>query len=140
MHLSDVPWQPSVRVLRQFAGLFVLIFGGLGCREAFVQDRPLIAAGLLVASAIVGTIGIAAPKMLRPLFVGWIVLVFPVGWLVSRLTLLLLFFGLFTPLAIVFRLAGRDPLALRGGAGGHDQSLWERRSERQDVRAYFRQF
>ncbi len=140
MHLSDVPWQPSARVLRQFAGLFVLIFGGLGCREAFVQDRPLIAAGLLVASAIVGTIGIAAPKMLRPLFVGWIILVFPVGWLVSRLTLLLLFFGLFTPLAIVFRLAGRDPLALRGGAGGYDQSLWERRPERQDVRAYFRQF
>jgi len=140
MQLSDIPSQPSARVLRQFAGLFVLVFGSLACREAFFRDRPLVAGGLAVASALVGTIGLAAPKLLRPLFVGWMIVVFPLGWIVARLMLAILFFGLFTPLAFVLRLAGRDPLALRSGPRRYTDTYWERRLERRDARAYFRQF
>ena len=140
MQLSDIPWHPSARMLRQFAGLFVVFCGGLGCWEMLVRNRPLVGMGLAIASAIVGAIGLLAPMMLRPLFVGWIVLVFPVGWVVSRLTLAILFFGLFTPLALIFRLARRDPLALRVGSRRYTDTYWESRSDSRDVRAYFRQF
>lgn len=140
MQLSDIPWHPSARMLRQFAGLFIIFCGGLGCWEALVRNRPLIGMGLAIASVIVGTLGLLAPRMLRPLFVGWIVLVFPVGWVVSRLTLAILFFGLFTPLALIFRLAGRDPLALRPRTGGYTGTYWESRASCRDARTYFRQF
>ena len=140
MQLSDIPWQPSARMLRQFAGLFVIFCGGLGCWETLVRNRPLLGMGLVIASAIVGAVGLLAPMMLRPLFVGWIILVCPVGWLVSRLTLAILFFGLFTPLALIFRIAGRDPLTLRTGMGRSTDTYWESRPASRDVRAYFRQF
>ena len=38
------------------------------------------------------------------------VLAFPIGWTVSQVMLALMFFGLFTPIGLVFRLIGRDPL------------------------------
>ena len=38
------------------------------------------------------------------------VLAFPIGWTVSQVILLLMFYGLFTPIGLVFRLIGRDPL------------------------------
>jgi hypothetical protein len=38
---------------------------------------------------------------------------FPVGWLVSNAVLALAYYGLFAPLGLAFRLAGRDPLNRR---------------------------
>lgn len=140
MQLSDIPWRPSPRTLRQFAGLFVICCGFLACRESLFRDRPIVAAGLGIAAAIVGAFGLLAPELLRPLFVGWIILVFPLGWLVSRLILAVVFFGLFTPLALVFRLAGRDALRLRWGNRRHTMSFWTSRPVRPDPQTYFQQF
>ena len=47
---------------------------------------------------------------MRLIYVGWMVLAFPIGWTVSQVMLALMFFGLFTPIGLVFRLIGRDPL------------------------------
>ena len=38
------------------------------------------------------------------------VLAFPIGWTVSQVILAVMFYGLFTPIGLVFRLIGRDPL------------------------------
>jgi hypothetical protein len=66
------------------------------------------------------------------------VLAFPIGWTVSRLVLAAVFYGLFTPIGLVFRLMGRDPLARRPP---HDVvSYWTEKPDRADVRRYFRQF
>lgn len=140
MQLSDIPWRPSTRTLRQFAGFFVLCFGFLAGREVLFQNRPVVGAGLGIAVTIVGALGLFAPGLLRPLFVGWMILVFPLGWVVSRLVLAVVFFGLFTPLALVFRLAGRDALGLRWGSRRATISFWNPRPARSDPRAYFRQF
>ena len=50
------------------------------------------------------------PEWLRSIYVGWMVLAFPIGWTVSQVMLAVMFFGLFTPIGLVFRLIGRDPL------------------------------
>ena len=41
------------------------------------------------------------------------VLAFPIGWTVSLVLLGLVYYGLFTPIGLVFRLVGRDALQLR---------------------------
>ena len=38
---------------------------------------------------------------------------FPIGWTVSRLMLAAMFYVIFTPVGLVFRLIGRDALRLR---------------------------
>jgi hypothetical protein len=66
------------------------------------------------------------------------VLAFPIGWAVSLLTLGLVYYGLFTPLGLAFRLVGRDALGLRPRPGA--TTHWAPRPAVADVRRYFRQF
>jgi hypothetical protein len=74
---------------------------------------------------------------MRPVFVAWMVVAFPIGWVVSRLVLLLLFFGVVTPVALFFRVTGRDALKVkrRPGAG----TYWTQKPHSADVASYFRQ-
>src|SRR3984957_8855671 len=114
MTWSDIPRNPSRRTLRQFAGLWLLFFGGLGCRQLLGQDP--VAGWLLLALALgAGIPGLIRPRLLRLVFVCWMIAVFPVGWLISRLALGVLFYGVFTPLGLWFRFKRRDPLRLRRG-------------------------
>ena len=57
-----------------------------------------------------GPLGLIWPRLLRPIYVAWMVLAFPIGWTISQLILAVMFYGLFTPIGLVFRLIGRDPL------------------------------
>jgi hypothetical protein len=138
MTWNDLPWRPSSRTLRQFAGLWLLVFGALACRHALVPEHRTAAWGLGVLALTVGPLGLLYPRALRPLFVGWIVLVFPVGWLVSRVTLGLMFYGLFAPLGLLFRAFGRDPLALRRPAGRN--TYWIPKAQAADARSYLHQY
>jgi hypothetical protein len=110
---SDLPLRPDDRTLRQFAGLWVVFFGGIAAYQYFVHDRTTLGVVLAAAALIVGPLGLAWPRAIRPVFVAWIVAAFPIGWTISLVILALLYFVVFTPLALVFRLIGRDPLGLR---------------------------
>jgi hypothetical protein len=61
----------------------------------------------------------------------------PIGWIVSHLLLGVLFFGLFTPVGLVFKLIGRDALARRYAP--ERASYWESKPGARDIRSYLRQ-
>lgn len=137
MHWSEADFRPSDRKLRQFAALALLVFGTLAAWQLFGRGRP-IAAALLAATALgLGPLGLVWPRALRPVFVGCMILTLPLGWLVSHAVLGLVYFGLITPLALVFRLTGRDVLHLRRP---RLESYWQSKTQPADVRRYFRQF
>jgi hypothetical protein len=138
MRWSDLPLSPSERTLRQFAGLWLLFFGGLACWRGLVLGQEtlgLVLAGLAVT---LGPLGLVRPRLLRPVFVAWIVLAFPVGWVVSHLILGVLYFGVFTPVALVFRLVGRDPLCRRPAP--EKMTYWVAKPAAANVGRYFGQF
>jgi hypothetical protein len=93
----------------------------------------LIALGLAF-----GLLGLAEPKAVRWLFVGCMVLAFPIGWVVSLLSLIVVYFGILTPVAVFFRWRGRDMLHRK--AAPAQSSFWAPKEMPQDVRRYFRQF
>jgi hypothetical protein len=137
MTWSDIPRNPSRTTLRQFAGLWLVFFGGLGCRHLLGQD-PSPAGWLLVALALLaGLPGLIRPRLMRPLFVGWMIAVFPVGWMISRLVLGAIFYGVFTPLGLWFRFRGRDPLRLKRGAA---TSYWMPKPTPAGAASYYHQF
>lgn len=129
MQWSDVR-RPGTRTLRQFGGLLAL-----GGAAVMIFGEDLGVAGLIVG--LLGAVGLALPRALAPLYVGWMAAVFPLGWLVSRLVLALLFCGLVTPIGVLLRLAGRDALARRRRSC---PSYWARRREVMDSAQYFRQY
>ena len=74
----------------------------------------------------------------RALYVVLTLVTFPIGIVVSNVMLVILFYGLFTPIALVFRLMGRDALNRRFEPDL--ESYWVPYPQRKDPSHYFRQF
>jgi uncharacterized membrane protein len=138
MQWSDVSRPPAPRVLRQFGllcfALGTAYFGWRAWRGA--ADAWAISA--LTAGLVIGVAGLVRPMLLRWVFTGWMMLAFPIGWTISKVVLALMFFVMFTPVALVFRAIGRDPLRQRRQAA--TGSLWLQKPAARSVRDYFRQF
>jgi len=71
-------------------------------------------------------------------FVGAMIVTFPIGWVVSQVMLAILFFLIVTPAAVLFRLKGRDLLARKNTA--ERPTFWTQKKMPEDVRSYFRQY
>jgi hypothetical protein len=138
MHWSDIQFKPSRTTLRQFAGLWLLFWGGLALLQAFARGRVGLGIALGILALTIGLAGLARPQWVRLIYVGWMVLAFPIGWTISQLTLAVIFFGLFAPIGLVFQLLGRDPLHR---ARQHElESYWVPKPAPADLRRYFKQF
>ena len=128
---SDISFHPNERVLRKFAGLLICLAG------IATWWRPEW--GWVAAVAVcLGSVGLVRPQTLRWLFVGWTVVVFPIGWVTSRLLLAMLFFGVVTPVGLVFRLLGRDALRLQRRPDA--STYWVARPLRSSASQYFQQY
>lgn len=135
--ISEGTLSTTDRMLRQFAGLWVLVLGSLACWAWLARGRLTLALAFAGIGLLVGLLGLLRPQAIRPLFGGLMALTFPIGWVVSHLLLALLFFGLFTPVAILFRLIGRDELARHRCPDR--ASHWLPKPMPNDIRSYFRQ-
>ncbi|HEV3344621.1 MAG TPA: SxtJ family membrane protein [Pirellulales bacterium] len=137
MQWSDIDFRPQTRTLRQFAVLWLVFFGGLAIWEGLVRGHAVVGAALGLLAVTIGPLGWWRPQSLRPVYVGWMVLAFPIGWVVARVVLAGLFYLLFVPLGLAFRLAGRDPLQ-RGRR--EVDTYWAEKPVVSDARRYFKQF
>jgi hypothetical protein len=122
-------------MLRQFAAGWLVCFLALAFRFGLMHHVP-IGVRLAVVS-VAGIIGLLFPRVLHWPFVVLTVAAFPIGWLMTQLVLALMFFCVLTPVALVFRWRGRDPLQLRK----HEQSaFWSERNESTPPEKYLKQF
>ena len=137
MQWSDIPRNPPAKQLRRFSALLVLALVVLQAWYArALWEQPIL---WLLCEIVTwfAVAGVFWPRIMRPVFVGWMILVFPLAWLISHVVLAVLFFGVFTPLGLVFRLFGRDPLSLRRREGV--DSYWRTKPMREELISYFRQ-
>jgi hypothetical protein len=138
MQWSDIPWAPPRKTLRQFAGLWIVFFGGFALWQGLMLGHPTAAAVLAILAVTVGPVGLVRPEWLRPVYVSWMVLAFPIGWTVSQGILGVMFYGLFTPIGLVFRLIGRDPLHRSRRPG--QETYWAPKVAPTNPVRYFQQF
>jgi len=136
MQWSDINFNPSDRTLRQFAGIALVLFSAMAVIENSVRHRPTLALAYAVAALLVGVPGLLLPRAVKPVFVGWSIVAFPIGFVVSTTVLLVLYWVVFTPLALFFRLSGRDVLERRKPVVA---SYWKPTPRARDKRAYFHQ-
>lgn len=137
MHWRDLPLNPDRRTLRQFAMIWIAFFAGFALVEQRMHHRPALAAVLALLAVTIGPLGVVKPQAIKRIFVTWSVLAFPIGWVVSWVALCALFYGVFTPIAFAFRLAGRDALVRRKPSGR--QTYWKARSAPAEISSYLRQ-
>lgn len=136
MTFREINFDPDDRELRIFSLLWLVGFGVLGGLAAW---RGSVWAPALWGVAVAGAaIGLISPRTVKPVYVAWMVAAFPIGWAVSLALLALVYYLVFTPLAFVFRLAGRDALGRRFDRDA--DTYWVRRPPTPGVERYFRQF
>jgi len=137
MQWTDISFSPRQRTLRQFAVFCLVFFAGLAAWHGAWRGRTEVGLTLLALALVIGPLGLIRPRAIRPIYVGWMVLAFPIGWLVSFIVLAIVYYGVFTPIALAFRLVGRD--ALRRQPRETD-TYWQPKRQVTDIRRYFRQF
>ena len=115
MALVDINWNPSRKELRVFS-LLLIVFGAIIAAILYqrLESGTPSALALLVTSAI-GLIGLAAPVVVRPVYVVWMGLAFPIGWTVSHVMMLAVFYLVLTPSGLFMRLLGKLFHQLRHG-------------------------
>ena len=138
MQWSDISFTPSTRTLRQFAGLSLLIFGLAACFQGVIRHQPILAAVFGTLAVVIGLPGLIQPSIVRPVYVGAMILAFPIGWTVNKVILACMFYGMFTPLALFFRLIGRDNPSLRHRPA--TETYWLPKRQATDLSSYFRSF
>jgi Saxitoxin biosynthesis operon protein SxtJ len=98
----------------QVGGVFLLIAAALA---GLALSRDLEPGKLAFALAGIGgflvIFGVLVPTLLRPIFIGWMALAFLLGSIMSPLILAVFFFLVLTPVALLFKLIGRDALNRR---------------------------
>ena len=148
MGLLDLNLKPRERQLASFGRIGLVAFGLLGgwvwwrhavgpfdLPEAAVQPTAI---GLWIAAGVCGVLSFVAPRALTPLFVGLTVLAFPIGLVVSHALMILLYYGMFTPIGVVMRVFGWD--AMERKLDPEAKSYWQRRTPHGDVTRYFKQY
>ena len=138
MAVIDINWNPSKRELRQFAAMVLAFFGVVGGVILYRGGSLTIPTVIWGVSGTVGVLGLIAPRAIKYIYVGWICAAFPIGWTISHLLLGVIFYGVITPIGLIMRLFGHDPMHRH-----FDPSVdtyWIERVPTEDQSHYFRQF
>ena len=133
MSLVEFNWQPSDRQLRQFGGVSVLALPLIG----WLWSASSMTLGILaIAGLTIATIGWIRPKWIKPVFLGLAVVATPIGMVLGELMIFLIYGLVFVPMAVCFRLIGRDSLRRKGTK---QDSYWEPIKQPKDLTSYYRQ-
>lgn len=134
MKLIEIDWRPTDRRLRQFGATCFVALPGVGWIWGGGTATVLLLAsiGLVLALA-----GMAAPTILKPIFLALTLVTAPIGMVVGEFALLLVYFGVFLPFGLVFRIVRRDGLQLR--LERKRKTYWQAKKQPSNVASYYRQ-
>ncbi len=134
MKLVEINWRPSDSQLRQFGILSLIALPAIG----WLWGAGNTVLGMLTATGILfASIGLVIPSLLKPVFLTLSMAAMPVGLVIGELAILTIYFGIFLPLGLIFRLIGRD--ALQRQVDRSCDSYWERKGRPANVASYYRQ-
>jgi len=138
MALLEFNWHPTNKQLRMFAWLLVVFAAVIGLSVYLRTEMIVVPAMIFATVVLVAGIGLLFPRLLRAIFVTWMLLAFPIGWLISHIMMGIVYYFIFTPVGLTMRLFGRDPLQRRFDPTA--STYWKARSEKRKLDRYFRQF
>ena len=130
--------EPTPRELSSFGLMLAVFLGVIGAVATWRWHAPVTGGVLASLAVVVAVLYYALPPLRRPLFLAWQTLLLPVQRTTSFVVLMLVYGLVFTPVGVLLRLLGRDPLG-RSFELRADSYFVPRRIENDPAR-YFRQF
>lgn len=137
--MFEVNRNPSRRELRQFSGIwFPAFFAVVGGLIAYRTGHWTVSMAIWAPALVLSVMGLVRPDWMRPIYVGWMLASAPIGWVVSRIILAIVYYLVITPIGLVIRLTRRDPLGEQFDPSA--ATYWVEREQVRDTSRYFRQF
>jgi hypothetical protein len=147
--MLKVNFDPERRILRQFAWaaliMFPLIAGYMRWRHELPWTWALVLAGIGVLVALVelvlveamGAFGDLLEKLIpRTVFQLLSLVAIPIGFVLSHVLMMIVYYLVLTPIALVFRLMGRDVIGRR--LEPQRTSYWHERGAPRPKASYFK--
>lgn len=135
MSFADINWNPQDRQLRQFGWIALVALPLIGW---IWGASTAVLTGLAIAGAVLAAASYIAPAVVRPVFLGLTIVTFPIGVVVGEVVMLLIYFAVFLPIAVIFKLMRRD--ALERGIDESAATYWQPKKQPRSVESYFRQW
>jgi hypothetical protein len=140
---ADLDWRPDWEKRRAFGKVLVLGFLGLGVllwvlvrwKTGRWADWPLWLGGICAS---VGAVCWMVPGLGRPVYVVWHAVGGAISFAITNVLLLVIYFLVITPIGLVLRALGRDPLERRWDRTA--PTYWKEAEKPVDAKRYFRQF
>ena len=138
MSLIEINRNPSPRELRWFGALFLVFFGVVGAVVVWRFHAMPVSKWIWSVAAVITLTYYAIPPLRRPVYLGWMYATYPIGWVVTHTILAAVYFLLLTPIGLVRRALGADPLQRRIDTDA--STYWTEHRPDADPDRYFRQF
>lgn len=138
MALLEINRNPSRRDLAWFGAVLFVFFLAIGGVIGRALGSEVVRNALWGVGSVLALLYYAVPAWRRPMFVGWMYAAYPVGLVVSHVLLGLVYFGVVTPIGLLMRVVGHDPMTRRFDRSA--ATYWVEREQVSDVKRYFRQF
>jgi Saxitoxin biosynthesis operon protein SxtJ len=95
--------------LRQFGLIVGAVFAVIGFWPLVFRGEPLRWWAVGPGGTLI-ILGSVLPRVLRPVHTGWMWIGHVLGWINTRILLGIVFYGLVTPIGVIFRLMGKNTM------------------------------
>ena len=136
MTLLRINKNPSRRQLFVFGLSWLIVFGCISLRLSHKGLHPW-AVGLGALTIIVPVVGLVWVEGLRLVYIGLTYATYPIGFVVSHVVLAVIYYLVLSPIGLVMKIIGYDPLARR--LSSKSTSYWQPRENAKSPDSYFRQ-
>jgi hypothetical protein len=137
MALVDINWRPDKRELRKFGIVMIAGFAIIGAVLQFALGKPTPAYVCYAVGLVLGVLALTGTIAGLYAYRAWMAVAFVIGNVVSRVLLAMIYYGMFTPMALWRRWRGIDPLQLKRGT---TDSYWTDVDVTTDAKRAERQF
>jgi len=136
--LIRIDHHPSTRQLNVFGVIWLVFFAVLGGVLLRNGSSALAAMVVWIFAIIVPSVGWIVPEFMRLVYVAMAYAAFPIGFVVSWLIMVVVYYLVLTLIGLVMRLFGYDPMNRRFDRSA--DTYWCPREQDTRLDKYFRQF
>lgn len=138
MALIERNREPTPYELMVFGLLLTPFFGLIGALVLWRTGSWTVAPAFWVTGLLMAVAFLCVPSVRRPTYMAWMALLYPIGWVISHLLLALVYYGWVTPVGLLMRMFGCDPMRRRPDPEA--TTHWIRRKPINNISRYFRQY
>lgn len=110
--IPKINWNPSKKELTQFRWIFLIGFGLIGALF-FLKGKTVVSIALEGTAIGVWMTTWCSPLLGKGLYRVWMGFGFVMGTIVSQVVMVIIFYLVLTPIALFFKVVGRDALERR---------------------------